>query len=57
MKAVGQGQSFKNFALRNWIYVDKTEQISNLLRYDRVFISRPRRFGKSLMLDTIAELF
>lgn len=57
MKDIGQGQSFINFALRNRIYIDKTEQIYELLKNDRVFVSRPRRFGKSLMLDTIGTLF
>ena len=57
MKALGQGQDYINFTLRNRIYIDKTEQIFNLLKNDRVFISRPRRFGKSLMLDTIGTLF
>ena len=57
MRDIGQGQSFIDFTLRNRIYVDKTEQLSKLLKKDRVFISRPRRFGKSLMLDTIGTLF
>lgn len=54
MKEIGQSASFKNFSERNRIYVDKTEQIYSLLKFDRVFFSRPRRFGKSLVLDTIA---
>ena len=29
----------------------------DLIKLERVFISRPRRFGKSLTLDTIATLF
>ncbi|MDZ7876750.1 MAG: AAA family ATPase [Saprospiraceae bacterium] len=43
----------------NSIYVDKTEYIYNLCQpADRYyFLSRPRRFGKSLTLDTINELF
>ena len=57
MKEIAQGQSFQNLVLNNRIYIDKTKQIYNLLKYDRVFISRPRRFGKSLMLDLIATLF
>ena len=57
MKNIAQTQCFKDFSLFNYIYVDKTEQIYNLLRNRRVFVSRPRRFGKSLMLDTIATLF
>lgn len=57
MKEIGQSASFKNFSERNRIYVDKTEQIYSLLKFDRVFFSRPRRFGKSLVLDTIASLF
>ena len=57
MQDIAQTQCFKDFSLFNYIYVDKTEQIYNLLRNRRVFVSRPRRFGKSLMLDTIGTLF
>ena len=58
MKTIAEGQSFANLILRDRIYVDKTEYIFSLLRlYERVFISRPRRFGKSLTLDTIGTLF
>lgn len=57
MKDIGQGQEYIDFTERNRIYIDKTAQIFNLLKYDRVFFSRPRRFGKSLVLDTINTLF
>ncbi len=58
MKKISNTGSFKNFYLNNQIYVDKTEYIYNLLNNEaRVFISRPRRFGKSLTLDTIGTLF
>ena len=58
MKKLGNSESFKKFYLNNQIYVDKTEYIYNLLETEeRVFISRPRRFGKSLTLDTIGTLF
>lgn len=57
MKDIACTQSFRDFSRYNYIYVDKTRQIFRLLRNRRVFISRPRRFGKSLMLDTIATLF
>ena len=58
MKKIGDTGSFKNFYLNNQIYVDKTEAIYNLLSNEaRIFISRPRRFGKSLTLDTVATLF
>ena len=57
MKNIAQTQRFQDFSKFNYIYVDKTEQIYHLLRNRRVFISRPRRFGKSLMLDTIGTLF
>ncbi len=42
----------------NYVYVDKTELALSLitsLKY--VFLSRPRRFGKSLFLDTLSEIF
>ena len=55
---IGQ-QYFASIRKDNGIYVDKTEYIYNLCApLDRnYFLSRPRRFGKSLTLDTISELF
>ncbi len=39
-------------------YVDKTEQLANLVNSGSYyFLSRPRRFGKSLFLDTLAAAF
>ena len=57
MKDISSTGSFLDFTLENYIYVDKTEYIPKLVKLKRVFISRPRRFGKSLTLDTIATLF
>ena len=57
MKNISSTGSFINFYLNNYIYVDKTKYIRDLIKLERVFISRPRRFGKSLTLDTIATLF
>jgi Predicted AAA-ATPase/PD-(D/E)XK nuclease superfamily len=55
---VGQ-QYFKSIINGKSIYVDKTEYIYDLCYpIDKYyFLSRPRRFGKSLLLDTINELF
>ena len=42
----------------NYVYIDKTEHASNLIDNQKfVFLSRPRRFGKSLFLDTLSEIF
>ena len=42
----------------NGIYVDKTEYAYNLIKQPgRFFLSRPRRFGKSLFVDTLKEIF
>ena len=42
----------------NNIYVDKTEVIGTLAKSGKYyFLSRPRRFGKSVLLSTLAELF
>jgi hypothetical protein len=42
----------------NAIYVDKTELIHRLVTTGKVyFLSRPRRFGKSLLVSTFQELF
>ena len=52
-------QYFKEIRKGDCIYVDKTEYIYEICRPPSrpYFLSRPRRFGKSLTLDTIAELF
>jgi hypothetical protein len=51
-------QYFASVRKPNTIYVDKTEYIFRLCSDDGYyFLSRPRRFGKSLTLDTIHELF
>ena len=52
-------QYFASIRKDNAVYVDKTEYIYNLCRSadSGYFLSRPRRFGKSLTLDTINELF
>ena len=51
-------QTFKKMREGNYVYVDKTEHIYALARKDTsVFLSRPRRFGKSLLLETFKELF
>ena len=52
-------QYFKEIRKSDCIYVDKTEYIYEICRPPSrpYFLSRPRRFGKSLTLDTIAELF
>jgi hypothetical protein len=51
-------QSFRRLREDNCIYVDKTELIYNLCTQGSVyFLSRPRRFGKSLIVSTLAELF
>ena len=58
MKTIAEGQLFSDFNAYDYIYVDKTDYIFNILRSHRkIFISRPRRFGKSLTLDTIGTLF
>ena len=42
----------------NYVYIDKTDHAFNLVDNQKfVFLSRPRRFGKSLFLDTLSEIF
>ena len=51
-------QTFAKIREDDYYYVDKTPQILRLIdEGTHYFLSRPRRFGKSLLLDTIAELF
>lgn len=50
--------SFSTLIRENYVYVDKTELIHHLITSGRFyFLSRPRRFGKSLLISTLAELF
>ncbi len=51
-------QTFEKIREDNYLYVDKTEYIYNLVsRGQFFFLSRPRRFGKSLLLSTIDALY
>ena len=51
-------QTFREIRERECYYVDKTAYIRRLLNEGKhYFLSRPRRFGKSLFLDTLKEVF
>ena len=52
-------QTFKDIIEQNYIYVDKTEYIYRLSHTDGkyFFLSRPRRFGKSLLVSTMKSYF
>ncbi len=59
MKRLPTGrQNFKEIIEKNLIYVDKTHQIYELiLEGSLYFLSRPRRFGKSLLISTLEHIF
>jgi len=49
---------FRELIVGGYIYVDKTEYIYKLIRNGKYyFLSRPRRFGKSLLISTLEYLF
>ncbi len=51
-------ESFRRLRERGCYYVDKTPLIRQMINEgDFYFLSRPRRFGKSLLVDTLQELF
>ena len=51
-------QTFSHIVKQNYLYIDKTKMALELIEeYKYVFLSRPRRFGKSLFLDTLQEIF
>ena len=51
-------QTFSEIIKGNYHYVDKTQVLSSLVESGKYyFLSRPRRFGKSLFLDTLREAF
>ncbi|MDE0280263.1 MAG: AAA family ATPase, partial [Gammaproteobacteria bacterium] len=51
-------QHFRTIREGDFYYVDKTPLIRDLIEQGRFyFLSRPRRFGKSLLVDTLKSLF
>ena len=51
-------QNFEQLRNNNCVYVDKTDLLYKLVHTDQVyFLSRPRRFGKSLLVSTLEAYF
>ena len=52
-------QTFRQIINGGFLYIDKTPWIYKLIRYPKgiYFLSRPRRFGKSLLISTLNEIF
>ena len=59
MRPLPLGRStFSSLRARNEIYMDKTDLIYRLAQFDaKIFLARPRRFGKSLLVSTFESLF
>ncbi len=60
MKEILVGNSsFENIIKNDYLYVDKTKYISQIIRKKGAyyFLSRPRRFGKSMALSTLEAIF
>ena len=51
--------TFEDLIHGNFLYVDKTEYIWQMVKptQEMYFLSRPRRFGKSLTLSTLKAVF
>ena len=51
-------QNFPEIIEEGYLYIDKTQKITELIQAGKyLFLSRPRRFGKSLLVSTLAEIF
>ena len=51
-------QNIKEILEEGYLYVDKTKYKHRLITENKyIFLSRPRRFGKSLLISTIGEVF
>ena len=51
-------QTFEQIIEQGFVYVDKTDLVYSLATEGKVyFLSRPRRFGKSLLLSTLRSYF
>ena len=51
-------QTYSEIVDRDCLYVDKTEYVYKMVNYSKyIFLSRPRRFGKSLLVSTLQAYF
>ncbi len=52
-------QTFSDLINGGYLYIDKTQYLYELIRYPKgvYFLARPRRFGKSLLISTLDEIF
>ena len=50
-------QTFSEIRKGNYLYIDKTDMVWQMARWKYVFLSRPRRFGKSLLSSTLHSYF
>ena len=51
-------QTFSEIREKNYLYIDKTEYVYRMTHFAKyVFLSRPRRFGKSLLASTLHSYF
>lgn len=51
-------QSFSSLRQDGYVYVDKTPLVYKMITEGKpFFLSRPRRFGKSLLVNTLAAVF
>ena len=50
-------QSFEKLITERYVYVDKTDLVYRLAQQNVCFLSRPRRFGKSLLISTLEAYF
>ncbi len=52
-------QSFQEIREKNLLYIDKTDLVYNIIHPEKkfIFLSRPRRFGKSLLVTTLKAYF
>lgn len=50
-------QTFEKIIKENYTYVDKTDLVYELAQQNVCFLSRPRRFGKSLLISTLDAYF
>ena len=51
-------QTFSNIVEDDMLYIDKTEYVWNMIHLSKyIFLSRPRRFGKSLLVSTLQAYY
>ena len=56
-RIITTSSQYLRFKKKHALFVDKTALLQELVELERVFVARPRRFGKTMLISMLTELF